>query len=108
MPEPESNVLYQLPGSLPEELVDVLVEGKGIRIERIVSIGQQSPEGFWYDQEEHEFVLVVAGEAVLEFEDRRQKLKSGDWLLIPSHCRHRVVYTHPEQPTVWLAVFYTP
>lgn len=107
MPE-ASGCLWQNADALPDELIEVLAEGKGMRIERIVSTGQQSPEGFWYDQEEHEFVLVVAGEAVLEFEDRRQKLKSGDWLLIPSHCRHRVVYTHPEQATVWLAVFYTP
>lgn len=108
MPESRTNLLHHLPVSLPEELVDVLAAGKGMRIERIVSTGQQSPEGFWYDQEEHEFVLLLAGEAVLEFEDRKQPLGSGDWLLIPAHCRHRVVYTHPEQPTVWLAVFYTP
>lgn len=93
---------------LPEELVSVLAAGAGARIERIVSTGQASPPGFWYDQNEDEFVILVTGSAGLRFEDEpaARTLKPGDWLLIPAHRRHRVDWTGTGAPTVWLAVFF--
>jgi len=27
---------------------------------------------------------------------------------LPAKCRHRVDWTDPDEPTVWLAVFYPP
>lgn len=97
-----------LPGALPEELVTVLAQGPGVRIERIVSTGQASPPGFWYDQDEHEWVAVLAGSAVLQFEGEAhsRRLVPGDWLLIPAHRRHRIDATATAGATVWLAVFY--
>ena len=97
-----------LPARLPEELVETLAAGKHVRIERIVSTGQASPEGFWYDQEEIEWVVVLKGEAKLLFEGDAQPihLKPGDHVTIPAHRRHRVEWTTPKEPTVWLAVFY--
>ncbi|WP_068138237.1 cupin domain-containing protein [Roseimaritima ulvae] len=93
--------------SLDEELVDVLAENRHVRIERIVSTGQSSAESFWYDQDEHEWLVVLQGAARLMFDDRRSvELKPGDSLQIPAHCRHRVAWTTPEEATVWLAVFY--
>jgi cupin 2 domain-containing protein len=91
---------------LEEEVVDILVERRDLRIERIVSTGQATPEGQWYDQETDEFVLVVAGAARLriEGEDRDRELAEGDWLLLPAHCRHRVAWTQSEPATIWLAV----
>ncbi len=82
------SLLENIPDSLPEELVERLAEGKGVRIERIVSRGHASPEGFWYDQDEDEFVLLVQGEAEIEFNDRSDCLKAGDWRMIPKHCKH--------------------
>lgn len=96
-----------IPDELSEELVEVLARGTGVRVERIVSRGHASPEGFWYDQEEHELVLLVSGAARLEIEHRGEVgLAPGAWVLLAAHERHRVSWTHPDVPTVWLAVFY--
>jgi cupin 2 domain-containing protein len=93
---------------LPDEVVDLLVERLGLRIERIVSAGQATPEGQWYDQDRDEFVLVVDGAARLSIEGETEELElgEGDWILLPAHCRHRVTWTRAEPPTVWLAVFF--
>jgi cupin 2 domain-containing protein len=101
------NLLQDLPTALAEELVDVLAENQHVRIERIVSTGHRSPEGFWYDQDEHEWVVVLKGEAKLVFDDGKTvQMRVGDHLLIPARRRHRVDWTTPGEPTVWLAVFY--
>jgi cupin 2 domain-containing protein len=91
---------------LAEESISVLANGRYTRVERIVSRGQASPKDFWYDQEEGEYVLLVAGAAVLEFEDTQRTLRAGDWVDIPAHVRHRVAWTDPDRDTIWLAVFY--
>nr|WP_246499560.1 cupin domain-containing protein [Azospirillum soli] len=94
-----------LPVSLPDELFTTLAASGNVRIERIVSTGQASPEGFWYDQGWDEFVLVVQGAARLEVEGEGERpLAPGDWAMIPARTRHRVAWTDPEQTTVWLAV----
>ena len=100
------NLFENIPDELPEELVEVLAGGSNVRIERIVSDGHQSPENFWYDQKQHEWVLLVAGSAVLEFEDRKLELKPGDHVLIPARQKHRVSATSKTEKTIWLAVFY--
>jgi len=93
---------------LPDEVVDLLVERSGLRIERIVSTGQATPEGQWYDQDSDELVLVVDGTARLsiEGESEERELGEGDWILLPAHCRHRVTWTRAEPPTVWLAIHF--
>lgn len=101
-----SNLLSNLPTNLPEELTTVLQDGHGVRIERIVSTGHKSPEGFWYDQPNHEWVVVLTGAAELAFEDRVVEMQPGDWINIPARTRHRLEWTSPHKPTVWLAVFY--
>lgn len=100
------NLLSKLPQQLPEELTTVLQKGHGVRIERIISTGHKSPEGFWYDQPEHEWVLLLQGSARLQFEDRVVQMMPGDSINIPAHEKHRVECTSPDEPTVWLAVFY--
>ena len=84
----------------------MLLETPRVRIERIVSTGQASPPGFWYDQDRAEWVLVVSGAAGLLFEGEAEPLSlgPGDWVHIPAHRRHRVLWTDPANPTVWLAV----
>jgi cupin 2 domain-containing protein len=93
---------------LPDEVVDLLVERPGLRIERIVSTGQATPEGQWYDQDGDEWVLVVQGSARLsiEGESEERELGEGDWILLPAHCRHRVTWTRAEPPTAWLAIHF--
>jgi cupin 2 domain-containing protein len=102
------NLLAGLPDARGGEIVEQLLTRPGLRIERIVSHGQASPPGFWYDQPEGEFVLLVKGAALLRFEDEAapRRLGPGDWLDIAPRRRHRVESTDPEAPTVWLAVFY--
>jgi len=93
---------------LAEEVTQTLLERPGLRIERIVSTGQATPEGQWYDQDTDEWVLVVQGSARLRIEGEREdrELSEGDWILLPAHCRHRVTWTRAEPPTVWLAIHF--
>jgi cupin 2 domain-containing protein len=100
------NLLSSLPITLPDEITDNLVQARHVRIERIMSEGHASPQGFWYDQEECEFVLLVQGAARLRFEDKVVEMKPGDWIDIPAHRKHRVEWTTPDEKTVWMAVFY--
>lgn len=100
------NLLGTLPRGGHDEVVENLAAVAGVRIERIVSTGQASPPGFWYDQDGDEFVVLLAGAARLRFEDgdRHLDMNPGDWVQIPAHVRHRVEFTQAEPPTVWLAV----
>jgi len=101
-----SNLYADIPEALPDELVQAIFKRPNIRIERIVSRGHCSPDGFWYDQERDEWVLLVQGRAGLAFEGNPHivELKPGDHLLIPAHRRHRVAWTADAQETIWLAV----
>lgn len=102
-----TNLFADIPSELPEELVQLLLSEPGIRIERIVSLGHASPEGFWYDQESGEWVVLLAGAARLRFEGEEPiELRPGSFVNIPARRRHRVEWTDPSQPTVWLAVHY--
>ncbi|MEZ6122250.1 MAG: cupin domain-containing protein [Planctomycetaceae bacterium] len=101
-----ANFFDNIPDSLPEELVTILLKSPGCRIERILSHGQSSPEGFWYDQDETEWVVVLKGSARLQFSDGTiVKLNPGDHVCIGPHERHRVDWTTSDEVTVWLAVF---
>jgi len=103
-----ANLFDCLSVALNEEMVEVLTSSCDVRIERIVSRGHASPPDFWYDQAQHEFVLLVSGRSRLVFADGSppRDLVPGDWLILPAHYRHRVDWTDPKQETVWLAVHY--
>ena len=100
------NLLIDLPSGENGEMLDTLLARDGIQIERIVSHGQATPEGEWYDQETDEWVLVLSGAAglLIEGETAPRDLGPGDFVFLPSHRRHRVVWTSADAPTVWLAV----
>ena len=100
------NLFASLPADLPEELFTTLLQAPGVRLERIVSHGHQSPDGFWYDQPTGEWVIVLKGAARIEFEGKSVEMKPGDYLDIPAHTKHRVAWTTPDEPTIWLAVHY--
>jgi cupin 2 domain-containing protein len=103
------NLLEGLARHRAEEEIERLIDGANLRIERIVSTGQASPPGFWYDQPDDEFVVLLAGSARLRFEagDLHLELKPGDWVEIPAHARHRVEWTQADPPTVWLAIHFS-
>jgi len=105
--KPQS-LLSPLPATLPEEICDALLQNDHFKLERIVSAGQATPSGEWYDQEMHEWVLLLSGSAGLRFEGEKdvRVLRPGDYVLIPAHRRHRVEWTDAQQKTVWLALHY--
>ena len=102
-----ANLLTSEPAAQDAEVTQTIATGKGVRLERIVSFGQASPDGFWYDQAETEWVTILTGRARIRIADQASAitLGPGDTLLLPAHCRHRVEWTEPDQPTVWLALF---
>ena len=102
------NLFDDVPTRVAEELVTVLADHASVRIERIVSTGQSSPEGFWYDQDEHEWVVVLKGNASIQYDDESSPIEfgPGDHVTIPAHRKHRIIRTSSDEPTVWLAVFY--
>lgn len=108
MPSDSGNLFDGIPAQLEEELVERIAGGEGVRIERIVSRAHASPEGFWYDQDEEEFVVVLKGSACVRFEGDRGEvtLGPGDYLHIPARARHRVEWTDANADTVWLAILY--
>jgi len=101
-------LLAGLPENLPEERFEVLLETPAFRLERILSKGHATPEGQWYDQDWHEWVLLLQGQARLAIEGREGEtfLQPGDSVLLPAHCRHRVEWTPSDRITVWLALHY--
>lgn len=101
-------LLADIPIELPEEIFETICLSDNVKIERIVSRGHASPVGFWYDQEKSEFILIVQGSAGLKFEHERDIviLKTGDYLNIDAHVKHRLEWTDPSCATIWLAVHY--
>jgi cupin 2 domain-containing protein len=103
----KKNIFENISSNIPEEIIEPLITNDRIRVERIVSKGQTSPKGFWYDQDENEWLIVLKGNAKLLFEnDELIKLSAGDYIKIPAHKKHRVEWTDPETETIWLTVFY--
>ena len=102
----KSNIFADPPSCLPDEVISTLIKAENLRIERIVSHGHSSPAGFWYDQDQQEWVMLLTGQAKLRLGDELIEMKAGDYLNIPAHMKHRVDWTTPDEPTVWLAVHY--
>jgi cupin 2 domain-containing protein len=103
-----SNLFADIPAQLPDELLQTLLSAPSVRIERIVSLGHASPDGFWYDQPTDEWVLLVSGAARLRFEGQpAMEMVPGSYVNIPAHARHRVEWTDPDRPTVWLSIHYS-
>jgi len=98
--------IFQLPAQLPQqELFETLVSSENVLIERIISRGQTTPTGEWYDQEKAEWVILLQGEAELSYVDgSRIKITVGDYVFIPAHQKHRVEYTSVNPPCIWLAI----
>ena len=107
----QGNIFAGLDGIVgTEEQCDELLRADALQVERIVSTGQASPPDFWYDQAQAEWVVLLSGAAELQFADEPEPrcLQPGDWVNIAAHRRHRVNWTDPNQPSVWLAIHYQP
>ena len=101
-----ANLFDDIPSHMPKEVVQTLLQAGDVRIERIISHGHASAADFWYDQPQHEWVIVLKGAARLQFEDCMVEMKVGDFINIPAFKKHRVDWTTPDEPTVWLGVRY--
>lgn len=97
----------KLPPNDEEELFELLFSNKNLQIKRIISTGQVTPQGTWYDQEENEWVVLLKGSATIEYENGKlEKLSAGDYIHLPAHKKHRVAYTSQDPPCIWLAVYF--
>ena len=104
--ESVKNIFDHLPQHMPKEVIQTLLQADDMRIERIISHGHVSAADFWYDQPQNEWVIVLKGAARLQFEDGMVEMKVGDFINIPAFKKHRVDWTTPDEPTVWLGVRY--
>ncbi len=102
------NIFSDIPVQTPKEILETIIKSDQFKIERIISRGQATTEGDWYDQEKNEWVLVLRGNAGLLFEGSEEIviMKTGDYINIPAHKKHRVEWTDPKEETIWLAVHY--
>jgi len=102
------NIFANLPEASDNEVFQTLADKSGVHIERIISQGQTTPEGQWYDQERDEWVLLLTGGAELHLSgsDAPLRMHPGDHVMIPAHTRHRVTWTDPDAQTLWLAVHF--
>ncbi len=100
------NLFASLPDASQAEVFETLLHYKNLKIERIVSKGQATPAGEWYDQEQAEWIVLLAGRARLQFAEDPSiiLLTAGDTLFIPAHAKHRVAWTDPALESVWLAI----
>jgi cupin 2 domain-containing protein len=107
-PQDRGNLFDDLPADRSAEHFDVLARLGDGKVERIVTFGQCSAEGFWYDQDQDEWVLLLRGHARLEIEGIPEpvELNPGDYINLSAHTRHRVAWTTPDEPTIWLAIHY--
>ncbi|MFP4529198.1 MAG: cupin domain-containing protein [Candidatus Kapaibacterium sp.] len=105
----KNNIYKSAPESSPNEIFEELLKTSGVRLERIISTGQSTPDGEWYNQDADEWVMLLQGSAELRFESEEiLPLEPGDYVFIPAHCRHRVESTDKLRPTIWLALHMKP
>ena len=103
----QKNIFSKVGEKLVDEAIETLLQTDAIKLERIISKGHASPKDFWYDQDQNEWVCLLQGSAILEFkEDKKIHLKTGDYLTIFAHEKHRIHWIDPTCETIWLALFY--
>lgn len=102
------NIFADMPDVVPEEIFETIISTKMFRLERIISDGHFTPEDKWYDQDENEWVILLKGSAGLLLEGDKEAIlmKPGDYLNIPAHKRHKVLWTDRDEKTIWLALHY--
>jgi cupin 2 domain-containing protein len=103
------NLFANIPLDVQAEQITELLTRENLKIARIVSRGQASPPGFWYDQDDDEWVVLLTGSAGLRFEQEGEAktLRVGDYVHIPAHTRHRVEWTDVSHATIWLAIHHS-
>ncbi len=102
------NFFTQVPTDLPEEFIENILSTNSFRLERIISKGQATAKGQWYDQKDDEWVMLLKGSAGLQLEGQDIIImQQGDYLLLPAGLKHRVEWTAPDTETIWLALHFS-
>ena len=102
------NIFKSIPEDMAIEVFEPIIQSRNVMIERIISRGNTSPETGWYDQEQNEWLLILKGNAIITFEDKKEtRLNQGDYLNISAHTKHRVSWTSQHTETIWLAIYYS-
>jgi len=102
-----NNIFEHIPLQLSEEIFEPIIDTDKIKIERILSKGHSSPKQGWYKQDHDEWVVVLRGSATIECEHAKSlQLDEGSYINIPAGTKHKVIWTHPDVETLWLAVHY--
>lgn len=103
----KNNIFENLPDTTAAEIFETLLEDGHLKIERIISEGQATAPDRWYDQDWDEWVVLLQGSAgiLVEGDEAASVLRPGDYLFIPAHTKHRVVWTARGEKTIWLAVY---
>ena len=86
-----------------KEIVEILKENENVKIEKIISTGQTTD---WMKQEQEEFVMLIQGQAIIEYKNKKQELRAGDTIIIKKNEKHRVAYTSENPCCIWICVFY--
>jgi cupin 2 domain-containing protein len=102
------NLFSQIPDLFQGEVFEALLETEHFVLERIISSGQATPPGEWFDQDTSEWVILLSGSAglLLEGEKNMKIMYPGDYIHIPAHHRHRIEWTDSGKRTIWLALHY--
>lgn len=100
------NIFFSLPEKqLDAEVFETLFQNSNVRLERIITTGQITPDDQWYDQEQDEWVILLKGQATLLLENEGEiSLQSGDYVFIKAHQKHKVSWASPDEVCVWLAL----
>lgn len=102
------NVYKGLPSAKVKEAVEKIVSGKGVKIERITSLGQATKQGKWLKSRRNEWVILLKGKAKLSFrlDGNLVEMRPGDHIFIPAGTSHRVDWTTSKEKSVWVAVLF--
>jgi cupin 2 domain-containing protein len=105
-----NNIYARIPEGFREEMFEDILHGGAFKLKRVVSQGQATALGQWYDQDRDEWVVLLSGSAGIRVEGQEEVmvLKPGDYVHLPAHQKHRVEWTDAKAATVWLAIYYQP
>ena len=95
--------IEELPDIKENEIINILKENENVKIERIISTGQISD---WMVQERKEYIILIQGIAIIEFNDKKVEMKAGDTLFIERMEKHRVAYTSQNPYCIWFCVHF--
>lgn len=102
-----ANIFESIPTNIQTEVFENIVDSNNVKIERIISKGRASTPTEWLDEQTNEWVIVLQGEAILLFDNASSvTLKTGDYINIPAHTKHKVEWTTSDTETIWLAIHY--